>query len=98
MEEDMMIYLQRINVTLVVEMANLLETAPKEGDQIREDIIIVKGDMEVFLEVVAIIIEEYMDLLDLQVKEVKEKALGDLEKEAMVATFFKMEILEHFRR
>ena len=56
---------------------------PKEEDQIREDIILVKEDIEVVLEVTIIIIEEDIDQ-DLLVDTVQEEALGDIGKEVIV--------------
>ena len=56
---------------------------PKEEDQIPDDIIIVKEDTEVVLEVIIITIEDDTDQ-DLLVEEVQEEALGNIGKEVIV--------------
>ena len=80
----MMKCLQGVNVTPVGEMAIMQEIALKGEDQIQEDIIIVKEDIEAVLEVTDIIIKEDIGLLDLQVEEVQEEVRGDIEGEVIV--------------
>ena len=80
----MMKCLQGVNVTPVGGMAIMQEIALKGEDQIQEDIIIVKEDIEAALEVTDIIIEEDIGLLDLQVEEVQEEVRGDIEGEVIV--------------
>ena len=79
----MMKCLQGVNVTPVGGMAIMQEIALKGEDQIQEDIIIVKEDIEAALEVTDIIIEEDIGLLDLQVEEVQEEVRGDIEGEVI---------------
>ena len=80
----MMKCLRGVNATPVGEMAIMQEIALKGEDQIQEDIIIVKEEIEVALEVTDIIIEEDIGLLDLQVEEVQEEAREDIEGEVIV--------------
>ena len=80
----MMKCLQGVNVTPAGEMAIMQEIALKGEDQIQEDIIIVKEDIEAALEVTDIIIKEDIGLLDLQVEEVQEEVRGDIEGEVIV--------------
>ena len=80
----MMKCLQGVNVTHAGEMAIMQEIALKGEDQIQEDIIIVKEDIEAVLEVTDIIIKEDIGLLDLQVEEVQEEVRGDIEGEVIV--------------
>ena len=80
----MMKCLHGVNATPVGEMAIMQEIALKGEDQIQEDIIIVKEDIEAVLEVTDIIIKEDIGLLDLQVEEVQEEVRGDIEGEVIV--------------
>ena len=80
----MMKCLQGVNATPVGGMAIMQEIALKGEDQIQEDIIIVKEDIEAVLEVTDIIIKEDIGLLDLQVEEVQEEVRGDIEGEVIV--------------
>ena len=80
----MMKCLLGVNVTPVGEMAIMQEIVLKGEDQIQEDIIIVKEDIEAVLEVTDIIIKEDIGLLDLQVEEVQEEVRGDIEGEVIV--------------
>ena len=80
----MMKCLHGVNATPVGGMAIMQEIALKGEDQIQEDIIIVKEDIEAVLEVTDIIIKEDIGLLDLQVEEVQEEVRGDIEGEVIV--------------
>ena len=75
---DMKIYLQGENVILVVVVDISQGTVQKEEeDRIREDVIIVKEDIEVVQEVIIIIIGGDIDLLqDHQVGEAREENIG----------------------
>jgi len=76
-------YLPGGNVIHVGGTAILPGIVPKEEDQIQDDIITVKEDIKVVLEVIIITIEDDIDQ-DLLVDEVQEEALGDIGKEVIV--------------
>ena len=80
----MMKCLLGVNVTPVGEMAIMQEIVLKGEDQIQEDIIIVKEDIEAVLEVTDIIIKEDIGLLDLQVEGVQEEVREGIEGEVIV--------------
>ena len=97
------IYLQGENVILVVVVDISQETAQKEEeDQILEDVIIVKEDIEVVQEVIIIIIEGDINLLqDHQVGEAQEESIGKetieevgakVEKEIGIGVGIKVEV------
>lgn len=80
----MMKCLQGVNVTPVGEMVIMQEIVLKGEDQIQEDIIIVKEDIEAVLEVTDIIIKEDIGLLDLQAEGVQEEVREGIEGEVIV--------------
>ena len=80
----MMKCLHGVNATPVGEMAIMQEIVLKGEDQIQEDIIIVKEDIEAVLEVTDIIIKEDIGLLDLQVEGVQEEVREGIEGEVIV--------------
>ena len=80
----MMKCLLGVNVTPVGEMVIMQEIVLKGEDQIQEDIIIVKEDIEAVLEVTDIIIKEDIGLLDLQVEGVQEEVREGIEGEVIV--------------
>jgi hypothetical protein len=76
--------LQGVNATPAGGMAIMQEIVLKGEDQIQEDIIIVKEDIEAVLEVTDIIIKEDIGLLDLQAEGVQEEVREGIEGEVIV--------------